>query len=535
LTGYLLQGVLKRIPFLKKVIEHPIFIVTKNRFAPPANVLHALYHLPVSPLSNLLLARANLMIKKLSRSSSGSLSPASFYDALKDESSDPKHRMVIDYQFNEAIADWPFSYCSLGRMLSSIRPGSFVGSVDISAAFVLIPAHPEDSALLAMRLPASGKTMEKGRLCPGDHYEKFEQQRNLFGASHLPALFSTLSAEFVVALKRRAVRYCPLELLICLFFLAYMDDIFVFGPTKPLCETAFNDLHVYMASIGAKLNEKTRVPAQTGIPILGIEVNTLTMTVSLPLDKAYSCGFMCALALNMIEAGLQSPDNFWAKLTGKLCHAAFALTGGAGRLARIRHAILSSQPDPTESSLAVPLKNAPFLQESLLWWLHALTDSPPSARLFISCATSPEAQIRTKSDASGSIGASIHCADNVLIHVLWTSETTSDPSIQLKELYPIVLFIERYGPLMRGMSLPFGTDNLPNVYGVNKQSTRDRPALEWLVYLCDLADYYHILLLPSWLPREANVEADVSSKARSPEDVAQLYPHFTRVLRSDIA
>ena len=83
------------------------------------------------------------------------------------------------------------------------------------------------------------------------------------------------------------------------------------------------------------------------------------------------------------------------------------------------------------------------------------------------------------------------------------------------------------------MSLPFGTDNLPNVYGVNKQSTRDAAALEWLVYLCDLADYYHILLLPSWLPREANVEADVSSKAGTPEEVASLYPRFRRVFCSE--
>lgn len=178
-------------------------------------------------------------------------------------------------------------------------------------------------------------------------------------------------------------------------FDAYMDDLFIMATTKPICEKAFNDAQEFLRYINVLWNDKTRPPAQTSIPMLGVEVDTLTMTISLPR-------------------------------------------------------------------------------------------------------------------------ADLHCADNFVMHLRWTEQIASSSSIQLKELYPIVLFVERYGYFLSGLSLPFGTDNLPNVYGVNKRSMRGPVALDWLVYLVDLADFYHILLLPTWIPREANI----SSKSISARDIA---------------
>ena len=228
-------------------------------------------------------------------------------------------------------------------------------------------------------------------------------------------------------------------------------------------------------------------------------------------------------------------DNFWDKLLGKLEHDKYAKLGCAGRLARIRHARQSTLPDPVSNTSGVPLQDAPLLIESLQWWLHALADAPPFARLFTSSTvTSSAAQLATRSDASGSAGASIHLAKDIIIHCLWTEETASNPSIQIKKLYPFILFMERYGHLMRGLSISFQTENLPNLYGMNKHAMKDPVTLEWLVYLSDSADFFHILLLPSWLPWEAKVaEADITSKAESPDNITQLYPQLLRVVQYD--
>lgn len=538
LTGYLLQGVVRQIPLDVPALEHPIFIVDRYRFAPSAAILSDLYNQQSIPLATLLSQKARAaLVEVLAK---GTLSPSALNETLNAHRTDSKHRMVVDYGpgLNDSIADWTFSYVHLSRFLSTVQPGCWVASFDIAAAFVLIPTHPEDQPLLAMRWSSSGSLTQDGRLLPGDSWIKVWQQRHLFGSKHLPALFSTLSAEMIGTLNRRVARYAPqlnkdrvLSLQDFIKFLAYMDDLFVFASTRLLCEKACEDLCNYTDSIGAKRNDKTRTPAQTGIPILGILVDTIEMSIALPLDKAYSSAFLCAVALEIIGAGLTPPDNFWDKLLGKLEHAKYATLGGAGRLARIRHARQSSLPDPVSNTSGVPLQNAPLLVESLQWWLHALADSPPSARLFTSSTvTSSAAQLATRSDASGSAGASIHLAKDIIIHCLWTKETASNPSIQMKELYPFILFLERYGHLMRGLSISFQTDNLPNVYGLNKQSMKDQVALEWLVYLSDLADFFHILLLPSWLPREANVESDITSKAESPDDVARIYPHLLRVL-----
>ena len=538
LTGYLLQGVVRQIPLDVPALEHPIFIVDRYRFAPSAAILSDLYNQPSTPLATLLSQKARAaLVEVLAK---GTLSPSALNETLNAHRTDSKHRMVVDYGpgLNDSIADWTFSYVHLSRFLSTVQPGCWVASFDIAAAFVLIPTHPEDQPLLAMRWSSSGSLTQDGRLLPGDSWIKVWQQRHLFGSKHLPALFSTLSAEMIGTLNRRVARYAPqlnkdgvLSLQDFIKFLAYMDDLFVFASTRLLCEKACEDLCNYTDSIGAKRNDKTRTPAQTGIPILGILVDTIEMSISLPLDKAYSSAFLCAVALEIICAGLTPPDKFWDKLLGKLEHAKYATLGGAGRLARIRHARHLSLPDQVSNTPGVPLRDAPLLMESLRWWLHALADAPPAARLFTSSAvTSSSARLATRSDASGSAGASIHLANDIIIHCLWTEETASNPSIQMKELYPFILFLERYGHLMRGLSISFQTDNLPNVYGLNKQSMTDHAALEWLVYLSDLADFYHILLLPSWLPREANVESDITSKVESSDDVAQLYPHLLRVV-----
>jgi hypothetical protein len=79
-----------------------------------------------------------------------------------------------------------------------------------------------------------------------------------------------------------------------------------------------------MAAIGAELNDKTRKPAQESIPLLGVEVDILAITVSLPLAKAYSTAFLCSLVLDMIAKKVTPPENLLAKLLGKLEHASYA-------------------------------------------------------------------------------------------------------------------------------------------------------------------------------------------------------------------
>lgn len=548
LGGYVLQGVVHPVDLDTKTIEHPIFAVSKHRYAPDKGALDAFYasggfrsHL--TALARSVVQDARSLQKQLFPSSSATrLDPAIITEALNKHRTDPKIRMVVDYgrvpgiplvaegrqstlSLNQRLADWPFRYVSLGHILSSIQRNWVVCSFDISAAFVTIPVHPADRHLLALRWPKSGSMQTNGKLLPGDEWIKCVQHRQLFGSCHMPALFSTVSAEVVSTLTRRAAAYAsPGSIL----FYAYMDDIFCLAEDRTLCEKGKADVLAYTASIGANLNDKCREPAQRDIPILGVIVDTIDMTVSLPVEKAYSTAFLCAVAIELLDNGITPSDNLWSKLFGKLEHASYATSGGAGRLSRIRATLVCSSSQSPGDRFTVSANNTQ-LMESLRWWLRTLSDSPPSSRLFVTCApSSSAAEFRIRSDASGDQGASLLLGDSLVMHCLWTSETARHPSIQRKELYPIVLLVERYGYLFSSLPLPFGVDNIPIVYGVNKRSLRDESALDWLIYLSDLADEHRILLLPSWVPREANNEADVSSKVYSADQIALLYPSFLR-------
>jgi hypothetical protein len=54
-----------------------------------------------------------------------------------------------------------------------------------------------------------------------------------------------------------------------------MDDIFIFAETEELCTKAVDDLKLYLSEVGAELNDKLRMPAQRGAPLLGLELDTI--------------------------------------------------------------------------------------------------------------------------------------------------------------------------------------------------------------------------------------------------------------------
>jgi hypothetical protein len=115
-----------------------------------------------------------------------------------------------------------------------------------------------------------------------------------------------------------------------------------------------------------------------------MSVDTIAMTVSLPSAKAYSTVFLCSLVLDMIAES----DSSREPLSETSRQIETRASGGSGRLARIRHAILAARSSPDNGCSIIPLTVSIQFRDGLRLWLHALSDSPPTAQLFTSCSTS---------------------------------------------------------------------------------------------------------------------------------------------------
>ncbi len=439
-----------------------------------------------------------------------------------------KPRMVFDFavDLNDRLARWQFSYVRIAQILAACKRGSWVASLDISSAFHLVRMLPSDQKFMRARWPADGDLSSDP-----SSWVQLALTRLSFGLAHAPALFSTVSGALVEVMQRRSARYAANAGSVNFF--VYMDDVFIVADTEKDALAAVADAKAVLAEAGAATNDKERPPAQRGIPILGIELDTLSMTISLPLEKRYNTAFIVATALAGIDAGVNLPDRFVAKLAGKLAYAELVVPGGRSRCDSIYAAKRAANPAPTaadgpaagsrSSADGVDLSPA---RDDLQWWFDALCDPGRSCQQLNIYPTLASAHntVPIRSDASGDVGAGLvigNPASPSVIHwERWDAASSTALTIQAKELHPLVRALRAYGHLFSGLWIAYDTDNKPNVYALNGGTTADDSARPLLQEIVELLRKHSVTLVARWLPRELNILCDAISKSPSPKAVA---------------
>lgn len=165
-----------------------------------------------------------------------------------------------------------------------------------------------------------------------------------------------------------------------------------------------------------------------------------------------------------------------------------------------------------------PLGGGPL--HALDWWL-ATFRANASAGLWSSWYPARVPIVaRMYSDASGDVGfAGIF--DGRVVQGRWDRKWQASPLIRAKELVPVVYAVRHYAakPEARGKVLIVTTDNLSNVYAINRGSCRDRTERQLLQEIYDTAASNSMFVLADWIPREYNQLAvscpSISTRPRS--------------------
>ena len=104
-----------------------------------------------------------------------------------------------------------------------------------------------------------------------------------FGARKSPGIFHRLTQSIRRMMKRRGFTV-----------IAYLDDFLVIGDTMQECMEAMNTLISLLRELGFAIAwNKTEGPSQN-ITFLGIHIDTLSLTLSLPAEKVEN--MLCLLA-----------------------------------------------------------------------------------------------------------------------------------------------------------------------------------------------------------------------------------------------
>ena len=112
-----------------------------------------------------------------------------------------------------------FSYVTVEKAVSQIKPNSYLAKIDLKSAYRHVPIHPSNYR-------ATGLAWQ----FQGDQHVTYLYDNKLpFGASKSPEVFHRLTQAVTRMMARRGFRT----------ILAYLDDFLIIGDTKHECELAY--------------------------------------------------------------------------------------------------------------------------------------------------------------------------------------------------------------------------------------------------------------------------------------------------------
>lgn len=293
---------------------------------------------------------------------------------------------------------------TVAGMVANLGPGTLLAKVDIESAYRLIPVHPHDRPLQAVRWQDN---LYIDPMLP-------------FGLRSAPKVFTAVADAFQWFLQQQGIEYVR----------HYLDDYIILGPPDSLdCERSLSILLDSASMLGIPIaSHKTAGPATT-LTFLGIEIDTIASELRLPEDKRQRLQTM----LDEWGDRRVCSHKELESLIGHLNHACKVVRSGRSFLRRIID-LLHSREEAGQSRAASPIRINQKFRADLAWWQCFMSQwngvsflQPP--------ASLPSTHVY--SDASGSWG----CAARYGLkwfQVQW-DQSTADLPIAVKELLPILI------------------------------------------------------------------------------------------------
>lgn len=416
-----------------------------------------------------------------------------------------KVRMTFDATaggVNDALTCPGFNLPTIEDALDRIAPGDFLTSFDMRDGYLHIPVDPRESKFLGCRHPISG-ALYKFTYLP-------------FGIATCPIIFCA----FTGLIARHLRTLDPhTEVLV------YLDDFFAIGRTRRAAVNfAFN--FERLADIaGLKLAHEKRHGPSTEGTFLGFCVDTVSRTLSLPIDKWEK------IKQDLAEV-LANPNpqvRILLSVAGKLGHISKVVRGGRLHLNEIWN--LTSRAErfqnrPWHSVKLTALKVTPALRGQLQWWSDRLASRPirklwvkdngklslwdPSRTAFMavdsSCAVVFTDARKNASEASwgGSWGNRAACGHFPAPECSW--------DISALELLAVSYTLAAFHDIQQQRVLVF-TDNMATSIAINKRNSASPFLRTGIQRLQDWEESTKCEVIAAFLPGAINNGADALSRS----------------------
>ena len=417
-----------------------------------------------------------------------------------------KDRLVIDLSrnLNDELSCDSFSLPSFQQAVQASSPCCFYGKMDLSDCFLSFDVHPDSRRFLAFELDG-----------------KFYRWKRLpFGLKTSPFWCEEFLHVIDFAIRARGVRH-----------IRYVDDFLFLGETREEILHAFRVAREVIAAHGLRINEaKTEGPTQR-VVFLGLGLDSVLQECFVPQDKRTECIGLLKSSRKATSKGSVLNRQAVQSLVGKLSFVSAVLPGSRPFFRKL---IDASARLPHRKSL---VRSSPALREDLEMWKHILQSWKSGKSTWPRKEPEIEFYHDASKDSKGVGGFGFFLAPlpaGVQLHLPlrlthgngfaghFAPEVLLKHSIQWAELFAMAYCLAAYGPYLRDRSVLLWSDNMADVFIVNRQKTSKEDLLILLRAIYSTAAFYNIRIRVKHVPGVRNVLADLLSRAK-------LHMHRSRV------
>ena len=358
--------------------------------------------------------------------------------------------------------------------------GAFLAKADVKSAFRLLPVHPSDFCLLGIEL----------------ENKIFIDKALPMGASCAPALFESFSTFLEWALRFRTGSD-----MVC----HYADDFLFVGRAKVgghvACDRLLQSFGDLCAELGVPLAEEKTVFPSTVLTFLGLEIDTVALTVSVPAGKLSEIRLKTQAAVRSKKLTLRSLQS----LIGSLSFICRAVAPGRAFLRRLID-LLSGCNKPWHK-----IRLSRGAKADLQMWLVFLEKFNGKA-IISDQFWVQDSDIQLFTDASGGIGFGGYFGGRWFSGPWPAAVLSASHSIAWLEFFPVVVALTLWGSFLAGKRVLIRSDNTAVVSIINKQTSKCNKIMRLVRYFVLLCLEENVSFRAKYIPGVRNNIADALSR-----------------------
>ena len=285
------------------------------------------------------------------------------------------------------------------------------------------------------------------------------------------------------------------------YLVVYLDDFLVVGKTKEECQQAYDTLCDLLLQLGFELSGHKLVPPCQRLTFLGVEIDSVAMTLSLPQKKLDDLQGLVEDFLSRQRANKRQLQ----QLAGKLNWACKVVYGGRTFLRRVLDLMNSLPKQYSKTRLSESF------HKDIEWWALFLKSFNGQCDFY---DTRPVTDLQTDA-CQHAVGGAFQ-GDWFYSNLLTDHPDLAGIHINYKETLAVVFSIQRWAPLLRNKTVHVHCDNTTAVSVLNKGTACNDTVMGYLRGLFWLSATFNFRLKAFYVPGAFNNLADDISRLHQP-------------------